>query len=201
VLVIDDASPDGTGEIADRLAAELPWLDVLHRERKEGLGRAYVAGFRRALADGAELVLEMDCDFSHDPHDVPRLIAAVEDGADLALGSRYVAGGGVRDWGFVRRTISRAASIYTRLLLMPVRDATGGFKCFRREVLERIDLDTVHGAGYVFQVELTYRARRAGSSVVEVPIVFSDRTEGRSKMSRAIVLEAIWQVPLLRLRG
>jgi dolichol-phosphate mannosyltransferase len=201
VLVIDDASPDGTGEIADRLAAELPWLDVLHRERKDGLGRAYVAGFRRALADGAELVLEMDCDFSHDPRDVPRLVAAVEAGADVALGSRYVPGGGVRDWGLLRRAISRGASLYTRALLMPVRDATGGFKCFRREVLERIDLDTVHGAGYVFQIELTYRARRAGFTVVEVPITFSDRTEGRSKMSRAIVLEAIWRVPLLRLRG
>jgi dolichol-phosphate mannosyltransferase len=201
VLVIDDASPDGTGEIADRLAAELPWLDVLHRERKDGLGRAYVAGFRRALADGAELVLEMDCDFSHDPRDVPRLIAAVEAGADVALGSRYVPGGAVRDWGLLRRAISRAASLYTRALLMPVRDATGGFKCFRREVLERIDLDTVHGAGYVFQIELTYRARRAGFTVVEVPIAFSDRTEGRSKMSRAIVLEAVWRVPLLRLRG
>jgi dolichol-phosphate mannosyltransferase len=201
VLVIDDASPDGTGEIADRLAAELPWLDVLHRERKDGLGRAYVAGFRRALADGAELVLEMDCDFSHDPHDIPRLIAAVEAGADVALGSRYVAGGGVRHWGLLRRAISRGASLYTRLLLMPVRDSTGGFKCFRRAVLEQVDLDTVHGAGYVFQIELTYRARRAGFTVVEVPIIFSDRTQGRSKMSRAIVLEAIWRVPLLRLRG
>jgi dolichol-phosphate mannosyltransferase len=201
VLVIDDASPDGTGEIADRLAAELPWLDVLHRGRKDGLGRAYVAGFRQALAEGAELVLEMDCDFSHDPQDVPRLIAAVEAGADLALGSRYVPGGGVRNWQLLRRAISRAASLYTRVLLMPVRDSTGGFKCFRREVLEQIDLDTVHGAGYVFQIELTYRARRAGFAVVEVPITFSDRTEGRSKMSRAIVLEAIWRVPLLRLRG
>jgi dolichol-phosphate mannosyltransferase len=201
VIVIDDGSPDGTGEIADRLAAELPWVDVLHRERKEGLGRAYVAGFRRALADGAELILEMDCDFSHDPRDVPRLIAAVEAGADVALGSRYVPGGGVRNWPLRRRCISRGASLYTRLLLMPVRDSTGGFKCFRREVLEHIDLDAVHGAGYVFQIEVTYRARRSGFRVVEVPITFSDRLEGTSKMSRAIVLEAIWRVPMLRLRG
>ena len=201
VLVIDDGSPDGTGRIADRLAEELPWVGVLHRERKEGLGRAYVAGFRRALADGAELVLELDCDFSHDPKDIPRLIAAVEAGADLALGSRYVDGGGVRNWGLVRRAISRAASVYTRLLLMPVHDPTGGFKCFRRRVLETIDLDRVNGTGYVFQIELTYRARQAGFDVVEVPIVFTDRTQGRSKMSRSIVLEAIWRVPLLRLRG
>jgi dolichol-phosphate mannosyltransferase len=199
VLVVDDGAPDGTGELADRLAAELSWVDVLHRERKEGLGRAYVAGFRRALADGAEVVLEMDCDFSHDPRDVPRLIAAVEEGADVALGSRYVAGGGVRNWSVLRRAISRAASIYTRVLLMPVRDPTGGFKCLRREVLERVDLDRIHGAGYVFQIELTYRARQAGFRVVEVPIVFADRRVGSSKMSRAIVLEAIWRVPLLRL--
>jgi dolichol-phosphate mannosyltransferase len=198
VLVIDDGSPDGTGALADELAAALPWLDVLHRDEKQGLGRAYVAGFRRALADGAELVVEMDCDFSHDPADVPRLIAAVEEGADLALGSRYVAGGGVRNWSVLRRAISRGASLYTRLLLMPVRDPTGGFKCFRREVLEAIDLDRVHGAGYVFQIETTYRARGHGFRVVEVPITFSERRAGSSKMSRAIVLEAMWRVPLLR---
>jgi dolichol-phosphate mannosyltransferase len=199
VLVIDDGSPDGTGAIADELAAALPWLDVLHRERKEGLGRAYVAGFRRALADGAELVLEMDCDFSHDPADVPRLLAAAVEGADLVLGSRYVPGGRVRNWSLLRRAISRAASLYTRALLMPIRDPTGGFKCFRREVLEAIDLDRVHGAGYVFQIETTYRALQQGFRVVEVPIAFSERGAGRSKMSRAIVLEAIWRVPLLRL--
>jgi dolichol-phosphate mannosyltransferase len=200
VLVIDDASPDGTGEIADRLAAELPWVDVLHRPRKEGLGRAYVDGFRRVLAADAELVLEMDCDFSHDPADVPRLIAAVEDGADLALGSRYVAGGGTANWGLVRRLISRGASIYTRVLLMPVHDATGGFKCFRRRVLESIALDAIDAAGYVFQIETTYRALRQGFRVVEVPIRFVDRTAGQSKMSRSIVLEAVWKVPRLRLR-
>jgi dolichol-phosphate mannosyltransferase len=204
VLVIDDSSPDGTGEIADRLAAELPWLDVLHRPIKEGLGRAYVDGFRHVLASGAELVLEMDCDFSHDPNDVPRLIAAVEDGADLALGSRYVEGGGTENWGLVRRLISRGASIYTRMILMPVRDATGGFKCFRREVLESIDLESIDAAGYVFQIETTYRARRKGFRIVEIPIRFSDREAGQSKMSRGIVLEAVWKVPRLRwsaLRG
>ncbi len=201
VLVIDDGSPDGTGEIADRLAADLPWVEVLHRPRKEGLGRAYVDGFRRALANGAELVLEIDCDFSHDPADVPRLIAAVEGGADLALGSRYVAGGGTANWGLVRRLISRGASIYTRVLLMPVHDATGGFKCFHRHVLESIELDTIDAAGYVFQIEATYRALRKGFRIVEVPIRFADRTAGRSKMSRAIVVEAIWKVPRLRLQA
>ena len=201
VLVIDDNSPDGTGEIADRLAAERDWLSVLHRPVKQGLGRAYVDGFRHALASGAELVLEMDCDFSHDPADVPRLIAAVEEGADLALGSRYVAGGGTGNWGLMRRLISRGASIYTRVLLMPVHDATGGFKCFRRHVLESIELETIDAAGYVFQIETTYRALRKGFRVVEVPIRFVDRTEGQSKMSRGIVLEAIWKVPRLRLRA
>jgi dolichol-phosphate mannosyltransferase len=201
VLVIDDNSPDGTGEIADRLAAEHSWVEVLHRERKEGLGRAYAAGFRHALRAGAELVLEMDCDFSHDPRDVPRLIATVEGGADLALGSRYVPGGGVENWGLIRRTISKGASVYTRLLLMPVRDPTGGFKCYRRAVLEAIDLDEIDAAGYVFQIETTFRALRKGFRVEEVPIRFVDRREGHSKMSRAIVLEAIWKVPALQLRA
>jgi len=201
VVVIDDNSPDGTGEIADRLAAELPWLEVLHRPEKQGLGRAYVDGFHHALAEGADLVLEMDCDFSHDPRDLPRLIAAVEAGADLALGSRYVEGGGTENWGLVRRLISRGASIYTRVLLMPIHDATGGFKCFRRTVLESIDLESIDAAGYVFQIETTYRALRKGFRVVEVPIRFVDRTAGESKMSRAIVLEAIWKVPWLRARS
>jgi dolichol-phosphate mannosyltransferase len=201
ILVVDDGSPDGTGRVADRLAAELEFVDVLHRERKEGLGPAYLAGFARALADGAELVLEMDCDFSHDPKDVPRLIAAAERGADLVLGSRYVTGGGVSDWGLVRRAISRGGSIYTELWLrMGVKDPTGGFKCFRRPVLETIDLGAITAKGYAFQIETTYRAKRAGFRVVEVPITFSDRTQGTSKMSRAIVLEAIWRVPLLRAR-
>ena len=204
VLVIDDSSPDGTGEIADRLVGELGFVDVLHRERKEGLGPAYLAGFRRALADGAELVLEMDCDFSHDPEDVPRLIDATRE-ADLVLGSRYVRGGAVRNWGAVRRFVSFGGSAYARILLgAAVHDLTGGFKCFRRRVLEAIDLEAVTARGYAFQIEMTYRALRAGFRVVEVPITFVDRAHGGSKMSRSIVLEAIWRVPLLRvaaLRG
>jgi dolichol-phosphate mannosyltransferase len=200
VLVIDDNSPDGTGEIADRLAAELEFVSVLHRGQKEGLGPAYLAGFKRALADGAEYLLELDCDFSHDPSDVPRLIAACEAGADIALGSRYVPGGGTANWGLVRRVVSWGGSFYARVLLgVPIRDLTGGFKCFRRHVLEAIDLGAVHSKGYAFQIEMTYRALRQGFRVVEVPIRFVDRTEGHSKMSRAIVVEAVWKVPLLRL--
>jgi Glycosyltransferases involved in cell wall biogenesis len=201
VLVIDDNSPDGTGAVADRLAAERPFLDVLHRPHKEGPRPGVPGGLRRALAGGAELVLEMDCDFSHDPADVPRLIAAAEAGADLVLGSRYVRGGGVTEWGLVRRLISRGASVYTAVFLhMGVKDPTGGFKCFRRRVLETIDLSAVTAKGYAFQIETTYRAKRAGFKVVEVPITFSDRMHGHSKMSRSIVLDAIWQVPLLRVR-
>lgn len=202
VLVIDDNSPDGTGELADRLAEELEFVSVLHRPHKDGLGPAYLAGFRRALAEGAELVLEMDCDFSHDPADVPRLIAAVEDGADLAIGSRYTAGGHVGDWGLARRVISRGGSIYTALFLrLGVKDPTAGFKCFRRRVLETIDPDTITSRGYAFQIETTFRAKRHGFRIVEVPITFDDRTHGASKMSRWIVLEAVWRVPLLRFRG
>jgi len=200
VLVIDDNSPDGTGPLADRLATELDYVDVLHRDHKQGLGPAYLAGFRRALADGAELVLEMDCDFSHDPNDVPRLLAAVEGGADLALGSRYAPGGGVRNWGLLRRVISAGGSLYARVLLgVKIRDLTGGFKCYRRAVLEGIDLDAVESKGYAFQIETTYRALRAGFKVVEVPITFADREVGGSKMSKAIVAEAIWKVPGFRL--
>ncbi len=199
VLVVDDNSPDGTGELADRLAQELEFVEVLHRPRKDGLGPAYIAGFRHALAGDAELVLEMDCDFSHDPADVPRLIAAADAGGDLVLGSRYVEGGGVEDWGLVRRIISVGGSWYARMLLgVRVRDLTGGFKCYRRAVLERIDLDAVHSRGYAFQIETTYRTLRAGFRVVEIPIRFADRTEGQSKMSRAIVAEAVWKVPALR---
>ena len=188
VLVIDDSSPDGTGRLADQLAAELDWVDVLHRAEKEGLGPAYIAGFHRALADAAELVLEIDCDFSHDPRDVPRLIAAAEE-TDLVLGSRYVDGGGTEGWGLGRRFVSRGGSLYARLILgVGVRDLTGGFKCFRREVLETIDLEAVEAKGYAFQIELTYRAIRSGFRVVEVPIVFRDRTVGASKMSRGIFL-------------
>ena len=199
VLVIDDNSPDGTGELADQLAETLDYVSVLHRPEKEGLGPAYLAGFRRALAEEAELVLEMDCDFSHDPDDVPRLLAATAD-ADVVLGSRYVPGGGVRNWGLLRRFISAGGSWYARVLLqVRVRDLTGGFKCYRRSVLEAIDLDAIHAKGYAFQIETTYRALRAGFRVVEVPITFVDREIGGSKMSRAIVAEAIWKVPLLRL--
>ena len=199
VLVIDDSSPDGTGELADRLAAERSWVHVLHRVRKEGLGPAYLDGFRRALELGADLIFEMDCDFSHDPGDVTRLAAATEH-ADVVLGSRYVPGGGTRNWGLLRRLISRGGSLYAQLLLrVPVRDLTGGFKCYRRVVLETIDLDAIHSKGYAFQIETTYRALRAGFRVVEVPIVFTDREVGGSKMSKTIVLEAVWKVPALRL--
>jgi dolichol-phosphate mannosyltransferase len=198
VLIVDDNSPDGTGTIAARLAEREERVEILHRPRKEGLGPAYIAGFRRALAGGAGLVLEMDADFSHDPAYLPRLLDAAER-ADLAIGSRYVPGGGVGDWGALRRAISRGGSAYARLVLgVGVRDLTGGFKCFRREVLEAIDLDSVGSRGYAFQVELTYRAIRQGFEVVEVPIVFRDRRVGSSKMDRSIVLEAIWRVPLLR---
>ncbi|TML78168.1 MAG: polyprenol monophosphomannose synthase [Actinobacteria bacterium] len=201
VLVVDDNSPDGTGEIADRLATELDYVSVLHREKKEGIGRAYIAAFELLLRESAaELILEMDCDFSHDPADVPRLIAAVEAGADLALGSRYVAGGGTRNWGLIRRIISWGGSFYARVILgLSVRDLTGGFKCFRRRVLETLDLDAIESRGYAFQVEMTYRVIRSGFEVVEVPIVFADRTEGTSKMSRGIFLEAVVRVPALRL--
>ena len=201
VLVIDDNSPDGTGELADRLAAEHDFVEVLHRPRKEGLGPAYLAGFHRALAEGAELVLELDADFSHDPADVPRLIAAASD-ADLVLGSRYVEGGAVGNWGPVRRFVSSGGSWYARVLLgVSIRDMTCGFRCYRRVVLETLDLDAIASQGYVFQIESTYRTLRAGFRVVEVPITFVDREHGGSKMSRRIVLEAIWKVPVLRLRA
>jgi dolichol-phosphate mannosyltransferase len=200
VLVIDDSSPDGTGEIADRLAAEHPWLHVLHRERKEGLGRAYLAGFRWALDHDYAYVLEMDCDFSHDPAAIPSLLAAAIGGADVVLGSRYVPGGGVSDWGISRRIISAGGCLYARTILgVRVRDLTGGFKCFRRAVLERTPLDDVDAQGYMFQIEMTYRAIREGFRVVEVPITFADRRLGGSKMSRRIVLEAVRRVPELRI--
>lgn len=198
ILIVDDASPDGTGELADRLAAEDSRVRVLHRRTKDGLGQAYLAGFTVALSGGAELVLEMDADFSHDPAHLEALLAAAEE-ADLVLGSRYVAGGGVRDWGFVRRMISRGGGVYARLILgVGVRDLTGGYKCIRRSVLEGIDLSTVRAEGYVFQIEVTYRAILAGFKVKEVPIVFRDRAAGSSKMSTRIALEAMWLVPRLR---
>ena len=201
ILIVDDGSPDGTGEIADELVAQHEWMQVLHRSEKNGIGPAYLAGFRHALEHGAGYVMEMDSDFSHDPADLARLLAAVRDGADLALGSRYVPGGGVEEWGLLRRFISEGGSTYARIVLgLSVRDLTGGFKCFRGNVLEAIDLDRVRSQGYAFQVELTYRAVQAGFRVVEVPIVFRDRQRGQSKMSWRIAAEAMWLVPLLRLR-
>jgi dolichol-phosphate mannosyltransferase len=201
ILVVDDGSPDGTGQIADRLAAELDAVEVLHRTERNGLGPAYLAGFAHALAKGATHVMEMDSDLSHDPADLPRLLQATRDGADLALGSRYVEGGGVTDWGVLRRCVSQGGSWYARVVLgLKVRDLTGGFKCFRREVLEALDLPTVRSKGYAFQVELTYRAVLAGFRVVEVPIVFRDRRLGQSKMSWRIAAEAMLLVPRLRKR-
>jgi dolichol-phosphate mannosyltransferase len=201
VLIVDDGSPDGTGELADRMADEHTWVEVLHRAEKSGIGPAYLAGFRHALDGGAGYVMEMDSDFSHDPADLARLLEAVRGGADLALGSRYVPGGGVSDWGVLRRFISEGGSTYARLVLgLGVRDLTGGFKCFRREVLESIHFDSVRSRGYAFQVELTYRTVQAGFAVVEVPIVFRDRQHGTSKMSWRIAAEAMWLVPRLRFR-
>ena len=200
ILIVDDSSPDGTGELADRLAAEAEDVEVLHRATKQGLGPAYVAGFERALAGGAAVIAQMDADLSHDPADLPRLLEAL-DHADLVLGSRYVAGGGVAEWGPVRRLISRGGSAYARTLLgVGINDLTGGFKAFRRSVLEAIQLETIPSLGYSFQVETTYRALRAGFRVVEVPIMFRDRRVGESKMSGAIVIEAALRVPAMRLR-
>jgi dolichol-phosphate mannosyltransferase len=201
ILIVDDNSPDGTGQIADRLAEEHSEVRVLHRARKQGLGRAYLAGFALALSGGADLILEMDADFSHDPADLPRLIAAAG-AADLVLGSRYVPGGGVTNWGIVRRALSWGGSAYARLILgVPVRDLTGGFKCFHRRVLEALDLAQVHADGYGFQIEMTYRTIQAGFTVTEVPITFRERRIGQSKMTARIALEAVWKVPALRLRG
>jgi dolichol-phosphate mannosyltransferase len=200
VLIVDDASPDGTGEIADRLAGEHGNVRVLHRTRKGGLGGAYLAGFDEALAAGADLVIEMDADLSHDPADLPRLIDAAREGADVVLGSRYLPGGGVEGWSLHRRLISRAGGRYAAMVLgLRVTDLTGGFKCFRASALRAMDRELVRSRGYAFQVELTFHAARAGLEIAEVPIVFRERELGRSKMSAAIALEAIWRVPLLRL--
>ena len=203
ILIVDDGSPDGTGQIGDRLAAERGEVEVLHRTSREGLGPAYLAGFEHALSSGAGYVMEMDSDFSHSPADLARLLSAVRDGgADLALGSRYVPGGGIENWSASRRVISRGGSLYARLILsLPVNDLTGGFKCFRAEVLRAIDLPSVTARGYAFQIELTYRAISRGFKVVEVPIVFRDRVAGTSKMSWQITAEAAWLVPAMRLRS
>ena len=198
VLVVDDNSPDGTGQLADELAARDERVKVLHRAGKEGLGKAYLAGFAWALEHGYGLVLEMDADFSHDPRYLPVMLQRARE-ADLVLGSRYVKGGGTVNWGLGRKILSRGGSLYARLILgVKVRDLTGGFKCFRREVLEAIDLPSVECSGYAFQIELTYRALRRGFTVAEVPIVFADRRVGQSKMSRRIVLEAIRKVWSIR---
>ena len=200
LLIVDDNSPDGTGQIADRLAAGHEAVEVLHRAGKDGLGRAYLAGFEHAMRGGAELLLEMDADFSHDPSDVPRLIEAAA-GADLVLGSRYIEGGGVAGWAWHRKLLSVGGSWYARKLLgIPVRDLTGGFKCFHRRVLEALDLDAIHADGYGFQIEMTYRTIRAGFDVREIPIVFHDRRAGTSKMDSKIAAEAVWKVPALRWR-
>jgi dolichol-phosphate mannosyltransferase len=199
VLVVDDGSPDGTGRLADAMAARHDWVQVLHRTAKGGIGPAYLAGFEHALREGAGYVMEMDSDFSHDPADLARLLEAARGDADLALGSRYVAGGGVSDWGPLRRFVSEGGSTYARVVLgLKIRDLTGGFKCFRREVLEAIDFSRVRSRGYAFQVELTYRAVQAGFRVREVPITFRDREDGQSKMSWRIAAEAMWLVPMLR---
>ncbi|MFN8109133.1 MAG: polyprenol monophosphomannose synthase [Thermoleophilia bacterium] len=200
VLVVDDGSPDGTADLAAAVGLRDVRVGVLRRTAKEGIGPAYRAGFREALAAGADRIVEMDCDFSHDPAALPGLIAAA-DHADLVIGSRYTAGGGVTHWGLTRRLVSRLGCLYARVILgVPVADLTGGFKCFRREVLEAIPMQDISAAGYGFQVEMTYRAIRLGFRVVEVPITFTERTLGESKMNRGIVLEAMRLVPRLRLR-
>jgi dolichol-phosphate mannosyltransferase len=201
ILFVDDGSSDGTADKAEALGAEVGGIEVLRRPRKMGLGSAYRAGHAIGIARGYDVMIQIDADLSHDPAALPSLLAAIEDGADLAIGSRYVPGGGVTDWGPMRRFISRGGSTYARLALgLPVRDLTGGFKCFRREVLEAIDLDTIEARGYAFQVETTYRALKAGFRVAEIPIVFRDRKDGTSKMSRSIVAEAMWRVPAMRFR-
>jgi dolichol-phosphate mannosyltransferase len=200
ILVVDDNSPDGTGRIADDLAAADPDVHVLHREAKAGLAAAYVAGFQRALAEGADFVLEMDADFSHDPADLPRLLAAARAGADVVLGSRYVPGGGVDGWSLDRQILSRAGGLYARCVLgSSIRDLTGGFKCFRADALRAIDLDALAAGGFAFQVETTFQAARAGLRIEELPIVFRERRAGRSKMSLAIAAEALWRIPGMRL--
>ncbi len=198
ILVVDDNSPDGTGQLADKLSADNPRIHVLHRQDKEGLGKAYLAGFRWALERDYDRIFEMDADFSHNPKYLPEFLKASEE-ADVVLGSRYVKGVNVINWPMMRLLLSYYANVYARVVTgLPVRDATGGFKCFRREVLERIDLDTVGSNGYAFQIEMSFRAWKLGFTIREIPIVFVDREQGQSKMSKRIVREAIWMVPKLR---
>ena len=200
ILVIDDNSPDGTGVIADEIAAQDDRVYVLHRTAKEGLGRAYIAGFKWALARDYALIFEMDCDFSHQPKYLVDFIASAQS-ADVVLGSRYIPGGGTQDWSPFRKLISRSGNVYAQAMLgLPYKDLTGGFKCFRREVLEALPLDDMFGGGYVFQIELTYRSVKLGFRVAEVPIIFPDRVRGESKMDKSIVLEAVRNVWKLRLR-
>ena len=201
VLVVDDNSPDGTGELADQLAAADPRVHVLHRPGKAGLGKAYLAGFRWALDRGYDLVIEMDADFSHDPKYLPHLLRAIED-ADLVIGSRYRAGVNVINWPISRLLLSLGANQYARWITgLPLTDSTGGFKCFRRRVLEAIDLERVRSNGYSFQIEMSFRAWKKGFRLSEIPIVFTDRVEGQSKMNKRIVREAIWMVWWLRLKA
>ena len=201
VLVVDDASPDGTGELADQLARQHDDVRVHHRPGKGGLGGAYLAGFELALAGGADLIIEMDADLSHNPADLPRLIEAARHGADVVLGSRYLPGGGVEGWSLHRRLLSRAGGRYAAAVLgLPLTDLTGGFKCFRAGALRALDGDLVHSRGYAFQIELTFYAARAGLEIAEIPIVFRERERGHSKMSPAIAFEALWKVPLMRMR-
>jgi dolichol-phosphate mannosyltransferase len=199
VLVVDDGSPDGTGDIADRMAAENPRINVLHRDKKEGLGRAYIAGFKWALEHGFDYIFEMDADFSHNPDYLPDFLMAIEEN-DLVLGSRYICGVNVINWPMGRLLMSYYANVYARIVTgLPVRDGTGGFKCFRREVLEAIDLDAIRSNGYIFQIEVSLRVWKKGFKIKEIPIVFTDRLHGASKMSKKIVREAIWKVWYLRL--
>jgi len=201
VLVVDDNSPDGTGEIADRLAAAEPKVNVLHREKKEGLGRAYLAGFRWAIERKFDYIFEMDADFSHGPEYIKDFLREIQE-YDLVLGSRYISGVNVINWPITRLLLSYFANVYTRIVTgMPLRDATGGFKCFRRKVLEMIDLDAVHSSGYSFQIEMSMRVWKKGFRIREIPIIFVDRTAGESKMSKKIMREAIWMVWLLRLKA
>jgi dolichol-phosphate mannosyltransferase len=194
VLVVDDNSPDGTGQIADQLSREHPAVHVLHRQQKDGLGRAYIAGFKWAIEHGYEFVFELDGDFSHNPDDIPMFLEAAQS-ADLVLGSRYVNGIRVINWPLSRLMLSKGASQYVRLITgMPFSDPTGGYKCFRRRALEAANLDTIRSNGYSFQVEMTHRLWRQGLVVAEVPIIFTDRFQGHSKISRQIIFEAIWMV-------
>ncbi len=200
VLVVDDNTPDGTSDLVRTLAADEPRVILHHRPGKLGFGSAYLAGFRQALASPSEFILQMDADFSHDPRYLDALVQAVEAGADIAIGSRYVSGGGTTDWGLVRRLISRSGNLYAGVILgLPVADVTGGFRCYRREVLESLNFGQIRSNGYAFQIELLYRTLRAGFTVAEVPIIFPDRRVGRSKMSRRIMAEALINVWKLRL--